>query len=158
MNNAKKNGMVNTGGAVEAGTLPNLGKVILPESFWGWAKAKQEQAFQEDFNRFVFSQVNVSTPEARAYWEKKFPGYTQQVYDAWALKMQVEAKMAEIQIKGYQNEMDLWFAYQYQNGYFNRMLAPPVNRLVPVQYDTPATLATNPLSENPSTQSMPSIP
>lgn len=152
--NAQKNGMQNSGGGLnfqEAGVMPKLGKVWLPDEFWVWARQKQEQAFQEDFNRFVFSQVDVSTPQGRAYWEKKFPGYTQQVYDAWSIKMQTQAKIAEIQIKGFQNESDLWFAYLYQNGYFDRMLTPPTDRLVPLAQDQPFTIST------PAT-SMPAIP
>lgn len=156
MNNAKANGMTSDG------VLPKLGKVWVPEQYWGYAQRKQEQAFQEGFNRFVFSQVNVNTPEARNYWEKKFPGYTQKVYDAWAAKMQVEAKLAEIQIKGFQNEADLWFGFQYQNGYFDRMLAPPTSRLVPVEVDQPQNAFTNEASRrempyaNPA--NMPPIP
>lgn len=159
MANAQKNKMQTGGDFQEAGVMPKLGKVFLPESFWAWAQAKQEQAFQEDFNRFVFSQVNVQTPEARAYWEKKFPGYTQQVYDAWATKMKTQAKMAEIQIKGFQNEADLWFAFLYQNGYFDRNLVPPTDRLVPVAADLPETGLELPFNRNaPITSSMPTIP
>lgn len=157
MNNAKANGMT------ADGVLPKLGKVWVPEQYWAYAQRKQEQAFQEDFNRFVFSQVNVNTPEARNYWEKKFPGYTQKVYDAWTAKMQVQAKLAEIQIKGFQSEADLWFAFQYQNGYFDRMLAPPTSRLVPVEDDQPQNGITNRVSfarvpPNAGVTQMPPIP
>ncbi len=159
--NAAKNGMTGGGlgnGYTESGSLPQLGKVFVPQQFWDYAKRKQEQAFQEDFNRYVFTQFNVGTPEARAYWEKKFPGYTKQVYAAYATKMQVEAKMAEIQIKGFQTEADLWFAYLYQNKYFDRMLTPPTTRLTPIALDQPATTQTSPVPPMADTTSMPTIP
>lgn len=160
---AAANNMTGGGGNfAESGSLPKLGKVFVPEQFWAYAQQKQEQAFQEDFNRFVFSQVDVTTPEGRAYWEKKFPGYTDQVYKAWQIKMMTQAKLAEIQIKGFQNEGDLWFAFQYQNGYFDRYLIPPTTRLVPNALDIPQTLTTNPIAggQPPSaiTTSMPPIP
>jgi hypothetical protein len=58
---------------------------------------------------------------------------------------------------------DLWFAYQYQNGYFARMLAPPTDRMVPVAQDQPYTILTNnPRTErtppNAVTSQMPPIP
>jgi len=166
MQNAKANGMGSQDGNAfnETGVMPKLGKVYVPEQFWAYAQLKQEQAFQEDFNRFVFTQVNINTPEARAYWEKKFPGYTQQVYNAYATKMQIQAKLAEIQIKGFQNMGDLWFAFQYQNGYFERMLAPPTSRLVAISQDEPTVSATNDINDPRSTSygalpyQMPPIP
>lgn len=162
--NAMANGMQSGTQFQEGGVMPNLGKVFVPESYWDYAQKKREQAFQEDFNRFVFSQFNVSKPSERSWWEKKYPGYTKSVYDAYTAKMQVEAKLAEIQIKGYQNEGDLWFAYQYQNGYFDRMLVPPTERLVPVSDDEPQTTTTNPVGNiearqtNAITWKMPPIP
>lgn len=166
ISNAKANNMQVGTEFTEGGVMPKLGKVFLPEHFWTWAQSKQEQAFQEDFNRFVFSQVDVTTPAGRAYWEKKFPGYTQQVYNAWALKMQTQAKLAEIQIKGFQNEGDLWFAYLYQNGYMDRLLTPPTNRLIAVPEDEPQTSTTNNPTAGPAvrfinnapTTQMPAIP
>jgi len=163
MANAKANGMQSGTNFQEGGVMPKLGKVFVPEQYWDYAQKKQEQSFQEDFNRWVFSQFNVNTPESRSYWEKKFPTYTKQVYKAWSTKMQVEAKLAEIQIKGFQNEADLWFAFQYQNGYFERMLAPPTDRLIPIQQDEPYTYETNSVNDartppNAATWSMPAIP
>jgi hypothetical protein len=164
MRNAQKNNMQSGGQFNESGVMPNIGKVFLPEEFWAYAQAKQEQGFQEDFNRFVFSQVDVTTPQGRAWWEKKYPGYTQRVYDAYSLKMQIQAKIAEIQIKGFQSEGDLWFAYLYQNKYFDRMLAPPVDRLQPLSTDVPQTTVTNPVGStrlgnpNVDTTAMPAIP
>jgi hypothetical protein len=158
--NAAKNNMTGGGqgnGYTESGSLPKLGKVFVPEQFWDYAKKKQEQAFQEDFNRFVFSQVDVTTPQGRAYWEKKHPEYTQKVYQAYATKMQIEAKMAEIQIKGFHTEGDLWFAYMYQNKYFDRMLTPPSTRLTPISADQPQTVLTS-IASDPLTTSMPNIP
>lgn len=109
-------------GMQEGGVIPKLGKVIVPEQFWNWAQAKQEQSFEEQFNRFIFNQVDVTRPENRAYWEKKFPGYMQKVYDAYAMKAQIEAKVAEIQIKGAQTMQDFYFMYLYELGYFYRQL------------------------------------
>ncbi len=163
--NAAANGMQSGSRFQEGGVMPNLGKVMVPESYWDYAQKKQEQAFQEDFNRFVFSQFNVSKPEARQWWEKKFPAYTKSVYDAYATNMQVNAKLAEIQIKGFQNEGDLWFAFQYQNGYFNKILVPETqSRLVSPAADIPYTLNTNPTQNNErvppnaTTWKMPAIP
>ena len=161
--NALANGMQTGSSFQEAGVMPKLGKVYVPDQYWDYAKKKQEQAFQEDFNRFVFSQFDVKNPAARSWWEKKYPGYTKSVYDAWKTKMQVEAKLAEIQIKGFHTEADLWFAFQYQNGYFERMLAPPTDRLVPIDQDEPYTYMTNATTTertppNALTWKMPPIP
>lgn len=95
------------------GIIPGVGKVYLPEDspFWEYVARKKAMSFHDDYKKFIFSQIDLSSPERRAYWEARFPEYTNSLREGLRKQRALRARMEDIGMYGVQNETDMWLLY-----------------------------------------------
>jgi len=70
----------------------------------------------DQFKNFIFQQINLTTPAARAWWEKRFPDYTQEYREGWAKRLKHMEKMGNMIINGVQSTGDLFYLFLTAKG------------------------------------------
>jgi hypothetical protein len=97
----------------ETGIIPGIGKVYSgsDDPIWQYAARKQAQQFHDQYKQFIFSQVDLTRPESRVYWEKKFPEYVKSLRDGLRKNRMLRARLEDIGLYGVQNEEDMWLLY-----------------------------------------------
>lgn len=119
----------------DTGIIPGVGKVLIPPDspFFKYVERKEAEAQREQYKMWLFQQVDLSTPQARAWWEKRFPELTQAVAEAYKMQVADQARLFQLQLTGIQNMDDLWFLYNMnQRGPIAKnelnTLLPPLTR------------------------------
>jgi len=82
--------------------------VYADPAYFARAQEKRELRMRSEFQQWIMSQIDLSTPEARAYWEKHFPEYTEAAYEQIEKQKELELELDKIRIRGYHNEKDMW--------------------------------------------------
>lgn len=105
-------------GMDQDGIIPGVGKILVKEDhpFWEYGARKNAQEFHDDFKKFIYSQIDLTTPERRAYWEGRFPEYTQSLRAGLRKNRALRARMEDIGLYGVQNETDMWLLYMKEKG------------------------------------------
>lgn len=98
------------------GTVPGVGKAIVPPEYFDYCQRKLNQNLSDQFKSFVFSQIKLDTPAAREYWESRFPEYTNEFRQGWQRRLGHMAKMGEMLINGVQSTEDLWYLFVTEKG------------------------------------------
>lgn len=102
----------------ETGIIPGLGKVYVPPDhpYWSYAARKHALQFEQDFKDFMISQIDLTKPESRAYWEARFPQLTNMLRDGLRKNRLLRAQMEDIGLYGVQNIQDMWLLYMKEKG------------------------------------------
>lgn len=93
--------------------VPGIGKAYADSAYFEWAQEKREIAMWQEFQQFIMSQINLGTPEARAYWEKRFPEYCEAAYEQIEKQKELELKLDNIRVRGYKTMDDMWLKFLY---------------------------------------------
>lgn len=107
-----------------AGVVPGVGRALLPSDspFWEYAAKKEALRVQNDYEMFKMSQIDLTTPEKRQFWETRFPELTQKLRTGVRKQREERAKLEDIGLYGVQNEKDLWLLYKKERGFDNGIL------------------------------------
>lgn len=103
----------------ENGIVKGIGKVHLTgdHPFWNWAAKKEALRMQEEFEKFKLSQIDLRTPESRAYWEAKQPQLVKKLREGLRKDRENRAILEDIGLHGVQSEKDLWTLFEYEKGF-----------------------------------------
>lgn len=93
--------------------IPGVGAVLADTAYWAYAQEQREKMMWTEFQQFILSQVNFSTPEARAYWEKKFPAYAAQARQNLRKQKELELELDDIRLNGFKDMNDMWLKFLY---------------------------------------------
>lgn len=96
--------------------IPGAGKVYLDSKYWEFAQKEREKEVARMFEEFVYSQINLSTPEKRQYWESRFPEYTENAYRSIEKQKELELKLSKIAIRGFKTRDDFLLKFMYDKG------------------------------------------
>lgn len=96
--------------------IPGAGQAYLDSQFFAFAQREREKQVARMFEQFVYSQIDLSTPAKRQYWESKFPEYTETAYKMIEKQKELELEIAKIEIRGYHNRKDMMLKYLYDKG------------------------------------------
>lgn len=101
------------------GIVPGVGKVLVGSDhpFWDWAAKKEALKMSEEFEAFKFSQIDLTTPEARQFWESRHPELVQKLREGLRKDRLNRATLEDIALFGVQNEKDLWTLYEREKGF-----------------------------------------
>lgn len=97
-------------------SVKGVGVSLADSAFFAYAEQKREAEQWSEFQQFIYSQVDFSTPAKRAWWEKKFPEYAQKAYANLEKQKQLELELDSIRIRGYKNMDDMWLKFLYDKG------------------------------------------
>lgn len=102
----------------ENGVVDGIGKVqVGPDSpFWDYAARKKALEFENEFKGFVYNQIDLSTPESRELWEKRFPDFTEALRSGLYKNRMLRARLEDIGLYGARNEEDMWLLYLQEKG------------------------------------------
>lgn len=100
------------------GVIPGIGKVQIRDDspFWDYVARKKALELQEQFQSFIYNQIDLSSPESREYWESKFPEFTKQLREGLYKNRLIKAKLEDIGLYGARNEKDMWLLYLREKG------------------------------------------
>lgn len=98
------------------GVIPGIGKAFVPVEYFDYCARKVAQSQNDAFKRFIFQQIDLTTPAKREWWESRFPEYVNEYRRAWAMETQYNAQIQWVQINGVQDINDLWFLFCRANG------------------------------------------
>lgn len=98
------------------GVVPGYGKAQVDEKFFRWAQKQQEEAFALAFRNYVYSQIQLNTPEAREFWTQRFPEWTARVYEAHEQQAEMDKRLKLISLHGIRDESDMWLLYLKEKG------------------------------------------
>lgn len=106
------------------GIVPNIGKALVGSDhpFWEYAAKKEALILQEDYEMFKLSQIDLTTPEARQFWETRHPQLTNKLREGLRKQRLERAKLEDIGAFGVQSEKDLWLLYKKERGFDNGIL------------------------------------
>lgn len=98
------------------GHVPGYGKAYVDEKFFRWAQKQQEEAFAYAFRNYVYSNIQLNTPEAREFWTNRFPDWTKRVYEAHEQQAELDKRLKLISLHGIRDESDMWLLYLKEKG------------------------------------------
>jgi hypothetical protein len=126
------------------GMVPGVGVALADEAYFEYAQRKRELEFMSEFYKYLYTQIDFSTPEKREYWEHLFPQFTEQVYQGWEIWENVRNKIAAINIRGIQNEEDLLFKWMVEKGFIRSMFEGEdgADPRLPFRFGEPAFIRT----------------
>lgn len=135
------------------GFVPGTGKAIVPPEYFDYVQRKSNQLMADEFKKFIFQQIDLTTPAAREWWETRFPEYTREFREGWNKRIGHMARMGNMIINGVQSTDDLFYlfitskglnpvAYQYSGppkanqvaamfNAYQQMIAPGISGMVP---------------------------
>jgi hypothetical protein len=82
------------------------------DPFWEYVARKKALEFEQHYKAFVFQQIDLSKPEKREFWEKKFPEYTKSLREGLKHERIKKARLEDIGLYGVQNEDDMWLLFE----------------------------------------------
>lgn len=129
-------------------TIPNIGEVFVPEEYFQYCERKYAQQLQDEFETFLFQQIDLTKPESREWWEARFPEFTQKFKNAWEMELEYKKKLGLIQINGVQNMSDMWFLFARAKGLDN--FATRYTGIVPIADRVPTTFTAFQHLKNPN--------
>lgn len=99
-----------------ASSIKGVGVVLADSAYFAYAQQKREAEQWSEFQQYILSQVDFSTPQSRAWWEKKFPTYAEKAYVNIEKQKQLELELDSIRIRGYKDIDDMWLKFLYDKG------------------------------------------
>jgi|ERR1700733_1555420 len=99
--------------------IPGVGLVTTPQEYYDYAARKTKRAFLREFKSYIWSQLDFSTPTKRQFWETRFPEFTQDFYREYENLLDLQKRVAYVNLHGIQNEADLMLKYFWESGKFN---------------------------------------
>lgn len=93
--------------------IPGVGTVFADDAFFAYAQEQREKQMAIEYDQWRYSQIDCSTPEARAYWQKRDPEYFKYAYENFLKQKGLEADLERIRIFGYNDMSDMWLKFMY---------------------------------------------
>lgn len=124
------------------GIVPGVGKVLVGSDhpFWDWAAKKEALRMQEEYEAFKYSQIDLSTPESRQFWESRHPELVRKLREGQRKDRIAKATLEDIGLFGVQDEKDLWVLFEKEKGFSRNPLGTSF-----VQVDGRPLMAQRPL-------------
>jgi hypothetical protein len=98
------------------GFVPGTGKAIVPPEYFDYVQRKSNQLMADEFKKFIFQQIDLTTPAAREWWETRFPEYTREFREGWNKRIGHMARMGNMIINGVQSTDDLFYLFITSKG------------------------------------------
>lgn len=99
------------------GTVAGVGKAFETPDWQAYIQRKRVADEYAQFRQFVYSQVDMTTPAKRIWWETRFPQEIQAFKYGQQLQLADMVRTANLQIDGVQSEEDLYFLFKQAKGY-----------------------------------------
>lgn len=102
--------------------IPGVGKVFADDAFFAYVQDQREKMIAMDYDQWRLSQIDFSTPEARAYWEKRDPTYAKRAMEQFEKNQDLQKSIERIRLFGYKDMDDMWLKFLFDKkllpGYF----------------------------------------
>ncbi len=92
------------------------GVAMVGEDYFAYQDRKRKMLQRADFESWLMSQVDYSSPEKVAYWKEKFPRLFEARESLWKDQQEIQSRFALIQMRGPQDEDDYILIYMLQRG------------------------------------------
>lgn len=103
------------------------GLAIAPNEFFDYLERKKDSELYAQYQAWAINQSDMSTPEARAYWNKIL-GWVAEKRDSLVEEQaNIQKKIAKLKIHGIQSEEDMMFLFALNNGLINVAAQPLYN-------------------------------
>lgn len=97
------------------GIVPGVGLSVLDDGYWNYAQEKKQEAMGFEFENYILSQVDLSTPESSAWWFQNFPEIRTLKFAEIDRQAEIQKSLAKIAIAGPQSREDFQILFLKQN-------------------------------------------
>lgn len=123
--------------------VPGIGKVFTDPGYWDYNQRKMDQEQEVAYKLWKYEQIDAMTPEAREFWMEKCPEFVPQLQMGMKQAMKMLRRVANIRIRGIQNEEDLRFLWKISVGAYqppkSKKTLPPMETIESDQFPGLAT-------------------
>lgn len=98
------------------GQVPGIGQAIVGDEFFNYAKRKQDQALEFDFQTWLMKQADFSTPASASYWYEKFPEMKAMRVAEIDRESALQTRLAKISVNGPENRDDFMILFLIGQG------------------------------------------
>jgi len=92
--------------------VPGVGVPIADPEFQAYCIKKRNLQLKEELDAFIISQIDFSTPSARAWWESHWPDHTKKLKAFYDQQLDDQRKLAALKIYGVQDMKDMLFLFK----------------------------------------------
>ena len=96
--------------------VPGQGIAIVDDKYFRYQDDKRKMLQQADFEAWLMSQVDFSSPEKVKYWKEEFPEMFAERERLWENQIDIQKQYAKINMRGAQGLNDWMLLYMIQRG------------------------------------------